>query len=263
MLPSLTKLALATDGKRKRTHPENDRRQGEALMRAAYAGDLEVVQNLIKAGADVNAPPTTYGGSALMRASREGHAAVVAALLAAGADVNMADNDGWTALMSASHDGHTAVVNMLLAAGADVHAADRWGATALMHASKMSHVNIVAALLAAGANVNRASSDGNTALMWARTLDRPEIVALLKRHIRMRHLQKQLYVFSRMYFMARRWKLRAIERLYAPGGAGYLTMQREFETLQRQGAHTGLTLAQFVAMRVKGARDAITPALHC
>jgi hypothetical protein len=58
------------------------------------------------------------GYTALMSASENNHAEVVKELLKAGADVNAKTNDGTTASMSASMKGHADIVELLKKAGA-------------------------------------------------------------------------------------------------------------------------------------------------
>ena len=269
---------------------EDDHTRNTVLIEASGAGNVAIVAALLEAGADVD-QANRYGHTALMEASRFGHTAVVEMLLGEGADankvnrydhtalieaswggyaavvkalldadppadVNHANDTGETVLMVASWRGRTAVVEALLAApGINVNWKNDWGRTALMLASWKGRDAIVEALLAVpGIDVNYVDGNGETALMLAERYDHADVVALLERHIRMRHLFKRWRLWFRVLGPTRDSWRRAIERLYAPGGAGYLALMREFEELQRQGAPTGLTLAQFVAMRVKGAR---------
>ena len=71
-------------------------------MGAALYGHHEVVEALLKNGADVDAY-MEGGATALMLAARNGHPYVVEALLKSGADVNAKDPDG---------DGDTALINV-------------------------------------------------------------------------------------------------------------------------------------------------------
>ena len=91
-------------------------------------------------------------GDALRRAASAGDVAKVKELLAAGVDVNAANSYGGTALAFACDKGQTAVVNLLLEHGADVNTKDRfYGASPLSWAAEKGHVEIVRALLAKGA----------------------------------------------------------------------------------------------------------------
>jgi hypothetical protein len=75
-----------------------DQLQGTALVRAAGSfGDLESVQVLLSAGAEVNVQDKN-GMTPLMWAARWGDAPRVAALVEAGATVTIRDNSGKTAL---------------------------------------------------------------------------------------------------------------------------------------------------------------------
>jgi len=66
----------------------------------------------------------TVGGTVLMVASMQGHYQIVESLLRSGADVNVKDKQNWTALMKAADKGNLEVVKLLLANGADVLVAD-------------------------------------------------------------------------------------------------------------------------------------------
>ncbi|KAF8249029.1 ankyrin [Wilcoxina mikolae CBS 423.85] len=89
------------------------------LQVAAMGGHQDVVEKLLKAGADVNALPAEYKGrTALQAAAEGGHQVVVEQLLKAGADVNAPSAEyGETALQAAAGGGHQAVVEQLLKAG--------------------------------------------------------------------------------------------------------------------------------------------------
>ncbi len=107
-----------------------------ALNRAAYSGDLELVQLLLAYGADPNMV-STANETALMAAS--GHAwidgysngksyaerlKVVKLLVELGGDVNAADDFGITALMGAANLGDPDIIQFLVGAGADLGAHD-------------------------------------------------------------------------------------------------------------------------------------------
>lgn len=117
------------------------------LMTAAYAGDLEKVQQLLAAGAEVNATDET-GWTALMKAcynseKKHGFADVVQALIDAGADVEAPIGYGVRPLMLAAGYGETAVVDALLKAGADVLAKNEGGFTALMMVKQKFYVDVI------------------------------------------------------------------------------------------------------------------------
>ncbi|KAJ1468960.1 ankyrin repeat-containing domain protein, partial [Baffinella frigidus] len=91
------------------------------LSVAAQEGHLEVVQALVDAGADKNAP-NQDGCTPLLVAAEKGHLEVVQALVDAGADKNAPEKGGWTPLSVAATNGHLEVVQALVDAGADKEA---------------------------------------------------------------------------------------------------------------------------------------------
>ena len=148
------------------------------LYDAAEAGDLDAVNRLISAGADVNAKGNN-GVTPLFIAAQNGHAEIVNALLAARADVNAKNNNGVTALFMASQQGHAEIVNALLAGGADVNVRIDNGMTVLSIASQKGHAEIVNALLAARPDVNAKNNNGVTALIAASYVGYAEVVNML------------------------------------------------------------------------------------
>jgi len=148
-----------------------------ALNLAAYIGNEGVVEQLLRARAQVDAA-NKNGDTALMAASQEGHQGVVEQLLRAGAQVEAADKEGFTALMLASQQGHQGVVEALLRAGAQTEAATKYGVTSLMEASKEGHIEVVRSLLACGADVNAAGPLG-TALHASASCGHEGVMRLL------------------------------------------------------------------------------------
>ena len=100
-----------------------------------FARGVQVVQLLITAGANVNAPSETIYGDAPWICGEQGDVAAINALLKAGANVNGKSLDGRTPLMHAAESGNPEAVKALLLAGADVHAKDDDGRDALKHAA--------------------------------------------------------------------------------------------------------------------------------
>lgn len=117
------------------------------LMLAAQRGDLPMVELLIDVGAEVNAVDAS-GWSALTRAVynptlKQGFAEIVQALIEAGADIEAPIGYGVRPLMLAAGYGETAVVDVLLAAGADVLARNEGGYTALMMVKQKHYVDVI------------------------------------------------------------------------------------------------------------------------
>ena len=87
------------------------------LMLAAFAGDIEAMQDLLYEGADANAQDGD-GDTALMFAAFKGYAAAVLLLLRCGANVNAQAKNGWTALKAAKSGSHDDITDILRQAGA-------------------------------------------------------------------------------------------------------------------------------------------------
>jgi ankyrin repeat protein len=151
-----------------------------ALYAAAASPDSAMTEKLLAAGADPNAHLVS-GETALMEASRRGNLATVRALLAAGADPNPQEsNGGQSALMWAVAQRHPAVTKELVEHHADVGARSKTGFTALMFAGQQGDAESAAILLAAGANPNDvAAKSGLTALLVASAMGRPKVAAVL------------------------------------------------------------------------------------
>ncbi|KAI0155026.1 ankyrin repeat protein [Xylariaceae sp. FL1272] len=88
-----------------------------ALQAASLNGNLDIVYILISAGANVNAPGSSFkGGTALHAATEKGHIEIVRRLLEAGADVEA--QSGWgkqTPLQSAAVRGQEEIARLLIA----------------------------------------------------------------------------------------------------------------------------------------------------
>ena len=86
------------------------------LCAAAFRGKVDIVKELIEAGADLNAGRTTP----LYLAAKEGHIGCVKELIQAGADLNIVDGNGNTPLTAATRSFFFDCLSTLLKAGAEV-----------------------------------------------------------------------------------------------------------------------------------------------
>merc|ERR1719231_1722335 len=92
---------------------------GGILHNAARDGDLDHVEELLKAGHD-HSEKSVNDFSPLQWAAMQGHAHIVERLIKAGADVKAPDEIGQHPLHFAYRYGHTKVADVLIEAGADV-----------------------------------------------------------------------------------------------------------------------------------------------
>jgi hypothetical protein len=134
--------------------------QGEELINAARINDLNRVQSLLDEAVNVNARHGD-GWTALMWAVQKGNLEVLKQLLAAGAEVNARDHfDGRTALILASYNGFAEIVELLLKRSADVNIEDKWGTTAGYWAIECGHTRIAGLLKAHGARIPEREPSG-------------------------------------------------------------------------------------------------------
>jgi len=162
-----------------------------ALMFAAQQGDVNLVNILIRAGANPNDPQPKTSLTPLIIASAMGHVKTVELLLDNGANPNHIDTRGYNALHLVVRDSDygidlkgkdniVAIVKSLLAHKADPNVRVKQekpaetgngvslqGATPLVLASEVNNLEAVKALLDAGADPLIATEHGTTALMLA------------------------------------------------------------------------------------------------
>jgi len=112
------------------------------LMMAAFKGYLDLAQELIKKGADVNKP-------------------------------------GWTPLHYAATNGHLKMMDLLLEEHAFIDAQSPNGTTPLMMAASYGAPEAVKLLIEAGADMRMRNQQGLTALDFARRAERPDAVELI------------------------------------------------------------------------------------
>jgi ankyrin repeat protein len=124
-----------------------------ALIRAAAEGDTSGIDELLRAGANVNCTVEIGEfGSPLTAAARKGRLDAVQLLLNWGADPNLVGDA--TPLINAAEQGHVVIVSLLLDRGANIDQIIPGNQNALIRASEKGRLEVVKLLLARGADVN-------------------------------------------------------------------------------------------------------------
>lgn len=161
-----------------------------ALACAIFGGSNRIIDLLLEAGADINAPACPgYGcGTALQQAVGQNNLDCIRDLIHRGADVNAlpAGVDGMTALQMAVRVENDEIVHLILDAGADINAPAclDGGRTALQEAASKGNLANVRMLLQKGADVNAPPSKnyGVTALQAASINGYLAVAMLLLHH---------------------------------------------------------------------------------
>lgn len=130
---------------------------------------VAAARSLLDRGADVDSQGTyVLGGpstSALMRAAENGYVQLLELLVKYGADVNLRDDDGLTALHMAHPSKQT--IELLVSHGASVDLKDKAGNTALILVATKGKLDIVKLLLEHRANIDTCNGAGDSALTLA------------------------------------------------------------------------------------------------
>lgn len=166
-----------------------------ALQQACNRPDIDTIQLLLDAGADINAPASANRGrTALQAAVQRGYVPIINLLLQNGADCNAlaAESCGGTALQFAAMEGRSSIVLLLLRAGAEINAAPstRGGRTALEGAAEQGRLDVVSLLLKNDADGDGIDARCQRAAKLAAANGHPVISRILKQYKREENEQK-------------------------------------------------------------------------
>lgn len=166
---------------------------GSVWFQATHSGNIEIIEEFLAHGVDVNTYDAKWGG-ALCAASVNGHLNVVKFLVQKGADVNLNQplqaalkhpdileylidsgatitnswGGGSSLLHQAAEQDCAEAIHVLMKKGANIHATDGTGRTPLHAACHSGRKNVILALLERGASVNAADKQGMKplSLLW-------------------------------------------------------------------------------------------------
>jgi ankyrin repeat protein len=153
----------------------NQSQKTTALLYAVINRHSEVVTELLKAKADVNIH-NNHGSSPLIQACRKGEIEIVKELIRAGAKVSPKQKrPRSTPLQAAIGAGQLEIAILLLDEGANIDQEDALCRTALMFAVRETSLTSIRLLLKRGAQINFQTKDGTSALMSACMGDKHDI----------------------------------------------------------------------------------------
>lgn len=180
--------------------------KGDTLLLAASTlGNLEAVQQLVLAGADVNKKNAFTNDTALLRSLYGNNSEITHLLVYSGADINAKNNYNHSPMFLALEKGRGEFIDLFLTSGVqeglntdylfraaakknpvgvlamlkggiDPNVKNEKGNTPLIISASLGDLNSVRSLLAYRADVNAANNDGNTPLIYAARYNHPEVV---------------------------------------------------------------------------------------
>jgi ankyrin repeat protein len=148
----------------------------EQFFDAVYDNNIDIVNDLIEKGVNVNAKNEIERSALLIAITKKlyvekkNYTDIIKLLIKSGADVNEIDRHKVSLLMKAiENDNDKDIIDILIKAGADVNKLDKYNNTALMISSRRNNIDITKMLIEAGADVNKVNKNDATALTFART----------------------------------------------------------------------------------------------
>ncbi len=135
------------------------------LHQAIVQNDTEKVTQLLNEGTAIESPSVAKESTPLITASLRGYTEIMQILIRRGADVNRTRPDSNTPLRAAIANNHLEAVQLLVESGADVNLVSSTGWSPLMSAARYNtDTSITKYLIAQGANYKQRNLEGGTAL---------------------------------------------------------------------------------------------------
>jgi ankyrin repeat protein len=154
------------------------------VFEAATLGKLDVVKSLIERNISLPSAYSPDGFALVALAAYLGQKETTEYLIRKGADVNAVARNptGFTALTGAVANNHTEIAKLLVKRGAQVNYRYEGGFSPLMGASENGNLELVNFFLANGADPNAKTKDGKTPMSFAKEKNHAEVVEMLKKH---------------------------------------------------------------------------------
>lgn len=159
---------------------ENYRDEGTPLIYALEKERIELAKIIIKSKPDLSIIGSRKRWTALTLALYYKYFDIVELLLKSGADANKMDGESRCPIILAVVAGRKDIVEMLIKAKADVNIRDDNNDTAIIYAAGWQREDIAELLIKSGADVNAMNNDGETALKLAKSNGNQKIITLLK-----------------------------------------------------------------------------------
>ncbi|GAB9476384.1 hypothetical protein Gpo141_00013450, partial [Globisporangium polare] len=156
-----------------------DTLEPNALLHAAFDGDLDGVKRLIEQGHSVHETDRVTGDTVLNRAAWGGYVDIIAELLRNGAEIDARNKEGETALFYAAGYGRLGAVQQLINHGAVVDAATENGMTPLLRAADSGGLDVVRELIKNDADMHATTKDGRSVIHCAAAGRDSDVVAEL------------------------------------------------------------------------------------
>ena len=168
-------------GKNRDLLNEKDEQGFRPLHIAAVEGYSEIVDYLVKSGADINGKGM-YGWSPLHMAVKFNQIQIIKLLLSLKADPDIRMDLGNTPLHNAAYEGNVEIADIFIKSGVDVDVMDDEGNSPLHGAASRGHIEMVKFLIGKGANPKRKNKAEQTPLFFADTQKHTQVVELLMKY---------------------------------------------------------------------------------
>lgn len=148
-----------------------------SLMEACWYGNLEIVEYLIKQGADVNYHSSN--GTPLVYAVAKNDLEIIETLLKNAANIHLSNEDNDSILFGAITNGSYDIIRYLVDNGASINMTNRLGETPLMKAVEWGDYETTKYFVENGANIHAQNNLGESVLYYAILGGNTEIVRML------------------------------------------------------------------------------------